>query len=175
MEKKLISVHAVTIHIYTVAIVLLIALLGVLGLKYLHLKMAVKNYTQSAIYINNQAKPNGYVSEYAIIVARGVNQIPVASLQTYVEDLSKTINRDIVVLDKSQKILAHTISTNKGKAYGYGMDEIRSTLGDGQTRRFEERGTDYPNGLWRLVVPVRNVTGEVTGVVIISDSEVFSK
>ncbi len=175
MEKKLISVHAVTIHIYTVAIILLLALLGLLGLKYLHLKMAVKGYTQSAIYINNMAKPNGYVSEYAVIIARGVTQVPAASLQTYVEDLAKTINRDIVVLDKGEKIVADSIPANKGKAYSYGVSEIKATLGDGQTRRFEERGVDYPNGLWRLVVPVRNASGDITGVVIISDSEVFSK
>jgi hypothetical protein len=174
MEKKQISVHAFTVHLYTIAVVVLLLLLGLLGLKYIHLKLAVKNYTKAAMYINTMSKPTGYISDYAIIVANSVSKMPEASMQAYVADLGKTLSRDIVVVDKNQKILADVVAANRGSTYTYGsQDEVKMTIADGKTRKFEERGVDYPNGIWQIVVPTKDASGNITGAVIFSDTQVF--
>lgn len=174
MERKKISVHAVTIHIYQIAIIVLLLLLAVVGIKYLHLKWSVQKYTQSTIWMNAQNKPTGQISDYGVIIAQSVSDIPPLGLQNYVTVLSKQLKRDIVVIDKSDKILADTIPANDGKNYGYDSNnEVKMTIEDGQVRSFEERSTDYPNGILEIVVPVKNAKGDVTGAVIISDSQVF--
>lgn len=172
MEKKLISVHAVTIHIYTICIAFLLLLLVVLGAKYLHLKLSVQKYTQSTIWMNQQDKPTGQISEYALIVAKASQHIPALDLQNYVTALSKELSRDIVVMDSSQKILADTVVTNKGTFYTADKNsEIKMTIEDGQTRFFEEKSTDYPNGIIEVVVPTKNASGQVVGAVLISNSQ----
>lgn len=174
MEKKTISVHAVNIHIYQIAIVVLVLLIGVLGAKYLHLKWSVANYTASTIWMNQQNKPTGQVSDYGIIIAESSSEIPSDQLQNYVTNLSKALNRDIVVLDVSEKILADTVPANKGTIYNSDANNvIKETLSDGKTRVFEEKSTDYPNGILEVVVPVKNANSQITGAVLVSNSEVF--
>lgn len=173
MEKKLISVHAVTVHIYTIAIILLLLLLGILGLKYLHLKLAVQNYTQSTIWMNSQDKPTGQISDYGLIIANSVNSVPQTSLEGYISSLSKQLNRDVVVLDKNEKIMADTLPSNVGKLYSYDLNnEVKMTIEDGASRRFEEKSADYPNGIMQVVVPIKNSSGQTTGAVLVSDSTI---
>lgn len=174
MEKKTITVHALTVHVYTIAVVILVLALGLLGLKYLHLKLSLQRYTNSTIWMNAQEKPTGKISDYAAIIAQSSQKIPAAELQVYVENLSKQLNRDIVVVDKSKKILADTVPANNGKAYMFDANnEINMTITDGKTRIFEEKSTDYPNGLAQVVVPVKNAVGDITGVVLISNTQLF--
>ena len=173
MERKKISVHAVTIHIYTIAVIVLLLLLAVLGIKYLHLKLSVAKYTQSTIWMNSQGKPTGQISDYGIIIAQSASDIPASGLQNFVTNISKQLNRDVVIVDSSQKILADTISVNNGKTYNYdGNNEVRMTIEDGQTRSFEEKSADYPNGILEIVVPMKNVKGNITGAVVISNSQI---
>lgn len=173
MERKKISVHAFTVHIYTIAVVVLLLLLVILGIKYIHLKWSVVKYTQSTIWMNSQEKPTGQISDYGLIIAQTALDIPVTNLQNYVVNLSKRLNRDIVIVDKSQKILADTISSNVGLAYGYDKNnQVKLAMEDGQTKSFEEKGKDYPNGILRLVVPMKNASNQITGAVIISSSTV---
>lgn len=174
MERKLISVHAVTIHIYTIAIILLFIALGVLGLKYLHLKQSVKNYTNSTIWMNQQDKPTGQISDYGLIIAQSVGEVPSADLQNYVAMLSKQLNRDIVVMDKTKKITADTVEQNRGTTYSFDPNnEINMSVTDGKTREFKELSNDYPQGVGEIVVPVKNTAGNVTGIVLISNTQVF--
>jgi predicted phosphodiesterase len=100
--------------------------------------------------MNQQEKPTGQISDYAVIIADGASQYVLPSdLQNYVTALSKSLNRDIVILDKTHKVLADTIAVNKGTMYGFDSNnEIEATLSDGKVRLFEERSTDYPNGVW---------------------------
>ena len=173
MERKKISVHAFTIHIYQIAVVVLLVLLVVLGIKYLHLKLSVIKYTQSTIWMNSQGKPTGQISDYGVIIAQSVSDIPPTGLQSYVTNLSKQLKRDIVVVDKSEKILADTIPANNGKTYGFDSEnEVKMTVEDGQTRSFEEKSVDYPNGILEIVVPVKNAKDDTTGAVIISDTQI---
>ncbi|MCL6096833.1 MAG: cell wall metabolism sensor histidine kinase WalK [Patescibacteria group bacterium] len=175
MEKKTISVHALTVHIYTIAIVALLLLLAVLGIKYVHLKWSVNKYTASTIWMNQQEKATGRISDYAVIIADGASgYISSTELQNYVTTLSKSLNRDIVVLDKARKVLADTIPANKGTIYGFDSNnEIQTTLADGKTRQFEERSADYPNGVWEVAVPMKNAKGDIIGAVLVSNTQVF--
>ncbi len=175
MEKKTISVHAFTVHIYAITIVVLLFLLAVLGIKYIHLKWSVIKYTQSTIWMNQQEKPAGQISDYAVIIADGASgYVSPSELQNYVTTLSKNLKRDIVVLDKDKKILADTIPANRGTIYSFDSNnEIQATLSDGKTRLFEERSTDYPNGVWEVAVPMKNAKGDITGAVLISKTQVF--
>lgn len=172
MEKKTITVHAVTVHIYTIAIVVMLLLIAVLGLKYLHLKMSVQRYTASTIWMNQQTKPNGKISDYGLSVAQATQFIPAADLQNYVASLSKTLSRDIVVVDSAQRILADTIPANKGALYVNSSNEVKMTISDGQTRVFEEKSADYPNGIFETVVPIRTAKGDIAGAVLISNDQV---
>ncbi|HUD04737.1 MAG TPA: hypothetical protein VMR59_02000 [Patescibacteria group bacterium] len=175
MEKKMIQVHAFTVHIYTVAIALLILLVVVLGFRYLHLKMSLENYTRSTIWMNQQGKPMGQISDYAVIIAAGASQyVASADLQNYVTTVSKDLKRDVVVLDKDQKILADTIPANKGAMYTFDTNGvIRMTLSDAASRTFEELSKDYPNGIMEVVVPMKNAKGETIGAVLVSNTQVF--
>lgn len=183
MEKKTISVHAVTIHAYTIAIVLLIAALALLGLKYVHLKLALHGFTQSTITMNETQmnQPVSNVTDYAVIIATTVGQYPQQSkeltqsesLQSYVATLSTTLKRDIVVVDNSQKIVADTIAANRGNTYSQDKeDEVGLTMKDGISRSFVEKSQDYPNGISEVVVPVKNSNNETIGAVILSNFQV---
>jgi len=171
----MIQVHAFTVHIYTVAIVLLLLLAAVLGFKYLHLKLSLENYTRSTIWMNQQVRPMGQVSDYAVIVADGAAQYVASSdLQNYVVTVSKDLNRNVVIVDKNKTILADTIAVDKGNTYSFDTNgEIKMTLSDGQTRMFEEHSKDYPNGLVEVVVPMKNAKGETIGAVLVSNTQVF--
>jgi hypothetical protein len=172
MEKKTISVHAFTIHIYTIAIVLLVLLLALLGLKYLHLKLSLENYTRSTIWMNQQGKPTGYISDYAVTIGQSFQYVPQTQAQTYVAAVSKALGRDVVVMDNGQKILADTISTNDGKLYSGDSGAIQMTIGDGKTRQFEEKSNDYPNGILETVMPMANAKGDAIGAVLVSNSTI---
>lgn len=181
MEKKKIEVHAVTIHIYTVIIAVLVVLLAFVSLKYLHLKFAVHQFTEGAIMMNTNQQPAGSISDYASILATTVASYPQANplytqpaaLQNYVATLSKELDRDIVVLDTSRKVLADTVAANVGTNYSYDMyHEIDQTLKDGQARTFTEKSVDYKDGISELVVPMKDANNKVIGAVIVSNTTI---
>lgn len=174
MEKKTISVHAFTVHIYTIAIAALIILVVILGLKYWHLRFAINNYTRATMWMNQQQKPTGFISDYGLIVSQAVVDLPAASTQTYVSEIADQLNRDVVVVDGSKKILADAVVENKGTTYKFDSNnEVQLTINDGRTRTFEEKSKDYPNGIMQTVVPMRNQKGETIGAVIISNSQIL--
>lgn len=179
LEKKTISVRAVTVHIYTVVIVILAVLLAFVGLKYLHLRFAVHTFTEGAMLLNSNQAPTGSIAEYGEIIGTTVANYPQgntlltqpAALQTYVTTLSKELGRDIVVVDKSRKILADTVAANIGGNYAFDMlHEIDQTVKDGSLRSFLEKSSDYPQGISETVVPMKDTTNMVIGVVIISNT-----
>ncbi len=180
MEKKTISVHAFTVHLYTVAVVVLGVALLALGLKYLHLKLAVKYYTQGALYQQMNQAPIGSISDYGTIVAVTVAQYPQDKplytqplvLESYVQNISKSVHRDVVVMDANQKVLADSVTANMGSKYSQDTGEIGLTLKDGVSRTFTETSKDYPQGLSEQVVAMRNNKNEIIGVILISNTVV---
>lgn len=179
MEKKQVTVHAFTIHMYAVAVVVLGIALLALGAKYLHLKLSVAHYTQSAIWQQMTQQPTGSISDYGQIIATTIGQYPQGqalytqplSLENYVTNLSKSLKRDIVIVDTNQKIVADTIVANMGSKYSYDQNsEVLFTLRDGTTRSFTETSRDYPNGISELVTPIKNDKGQIVGAVIISNT-----
>jgi len=175
-----VSVHAVTVHLHLVATILLVIALAVLGLKYLHLKLSVNRYMASTIWMNSQEKPTGKISDYGLIIATTIAKYPQekalitqpSSLQNYVMDLSLSLNRDLVVLDRSQRILADTVAVNRGLKYSYDKGEIGQTLADGTIRSFIENSQDYPGGLIEVVIPIKNDKNAIIGALVISSSQI---
>ena len=172
MEKKTISVHAFTVHLYTIAVIVLFLLLIVIGLKYVHLKLAMYGFTESTIWMNMQNRPTGQISDYGLSVAAAYQFVPTADLQDYVSAASKSWNRDVAILDTDRKVLADTVESNIGSTYNFDINgEVEMTLGDGTTRYFEETSGDYPDGITEVVVPIKNASGVIVGAVLVSNSQ----
>lgn len=90
-------------------------------------------------------------------------------LQNYVMDMSKQLNRDVVVMDTNKKILADTVKGNIGKIFSGDPDgQVAMTIKDGYTRGFTEKSKDYPNGIDQVVVPLRENGGKIVGAVVLS-------
>lgn len=181
MEKHTHTVSGLAMNMYVVFIVLLTALLIVVGLKYAHLKLSVRNFTQSAMMMNANQTPTGTISDYASIVATTVTNYPAATplytqpaaLQNYVATISKELKRDVVVIDTTKKILADTVAANVGKSYTYDTDGIiNDTLQDGVSRSFIEKSTDYPQGISEVAVAMKNTNNQIVGVVLVSNTKV---
>lgn len=172
MEKKTINVHSFSIHLYAFLIILLFALIAVLGLKYAHLKMAVKGYTASTIWMNSQNQPNGNISDYGKIIALGISEfVPSKDLQDYVSALSTDLDRDLIVINNDKKILADSNPKDVGLIYNYdSKGEIKMSISDGQSRVFTETSESNPGGITQVVVPMKNADGKVIGAVIISNA-----
>ena len=170
MEKKTINVHAFTIHIYSILVVALIVLAVILGLKYAHLKLAMDRYTQGTIMMNQNAT-TARISDYAIIIGVSAQNLTPAQLQNYVSSVSTVLNRDVVIVDNNKKILADTVASNIGSTYSFDLsNEIEKTIEDGQVRGFEEKSTDYPNGISQVIVAMQDSGGVTVGAVIISNN-----
>jgi len=177
MEKKVISVHAVTIHIYTIIIAVLVLIMLAMGAKYIHLKLATDRFMQATIWHNMQNQQNSNVSDYGALVAATITNMSLLStpdvLQKYVDASSKAVHRDIVVLDTHTKILADTIPTNRGSAYSYDKEQaIAMTLKDGIMRDFVETSPDYPQGLVEVVVPIKDASSNILGAILVSGTTI---
>ncbi|MDD5134648.1 MAG: ATP-binding protein [Phycisphaerae bacterium] len=98
-------------------------------------------------------------------------------LQKYVETLSQTIGRDIVVVDLNKIIIADIASEIEsiGEEFTYDLgDEVRQTMRDGKPRVFKEISEDVPEGVSLVVVPLAESrrgdqkAGQIIGAVIVS-------
>lgn len=181
MEKKQVSVHAVTVHMYQILVGLLILALVLLGLKYLHLKLSVRHYTESALWQQMNQTPTTNMTDVASLIATTVSQYPQDKplytqpllVENYVTTLSKQLKRDIVVMDTTRKILADTVVGNMGSKYILDENnEIGKTIQDGAIRSFTETSKDYPSGLSEIVVPMKNDKAQIVGAVLISNSSI---
>jgi hypothetical protein len=90
-------------------------------------------------------------------------------LQNYVVNLSKQLNRDVVVLDMNKKVLADTVPGNVGKMFMEDTEgQVEMTIKDGMTRGFVETSKDYPKGLNQVVVALKEAGGKIVGAVVLS-------
>lgn len=123
--------------------------------------------------------------EDANIIATTITSVPAGAnplikqplaLQTYIQRLSGQMQRDIVILDTTKKILADTVAANVGKQYTEDEDEeVSKTLGDSLPRDFEETSIDYPGGVNQTVIALKDANGATLGAIVISNSTIFNK
>lgn len=174
------------LHVFLNSVVLficlvLVAAVVVLIFKHEKLKMAMYYLANQAAIASKQRYVGADATEDAQMLATTLVTVPTAkplwgdsaSMQKLVETLSKQTNRDIVVEDMHQKILADTFSANVGKLYNHAGNQDLDTMKDGNPRRFTEKSTDYPSGVDEVVVPVKDNLGVTVGAVIMSTSHIF--
>lgn len=165
-------------NILLLCVLALFTVLGILGFKYLWVKQAW--YSNSVklqegiqkLQIAN-AIEDGQMLALTITTTNAGStpliKVP-SSLQKYVSLLSSKTGRDIVVLDKNNKILADTVPANVGTTYAFDEGLIAKTLFDGVPRSFLEKSTDYPDGITETVVQVKDANGTIIGTLLISSS-----
>lgn len=187
MLHKIFKKAGPDLHIFLNSVVLLgglivLTLFVYMVWKHLLLKSAVHLFVYQAEIATKQKFVGADATEDAKMAATTVGLVPSSKpllsdkkeLQNYVTALSKLTNRDIVVMDKGEMILADTMSGNVGKVYTFSSDADRETLKDGLPRRFTEVSKDYPSGIDEVVVPIKDATGTIVGALIMSTSAIFN-
>lgn len=93
--------------------------------------------------------------------------------EMYIANVSKSLGRDVVVVDKTKLILADTVSSHVGNKFEEDKEgEVLKTIADGMPRAFVETSTDYPQGLDQTVVAMRDNAGTIVGAVILSSEKI---
>lgn len=175
------SKNALMTRFLPVFVVILFFGFALLAYKHAKLKSAWNEYAIQSLEATADKRDMTGVED-ANMVAITVGQFPsgaplytqVIQLRAYVSALSKTMGRDIVVMDKNKVIWADTVSANNGKKFMEDKkDEVAKTIADGQARSFIEAGNDYPQGIHQSVVQLKNASGTVVGAVVMSSSQAF--
>lgn len=168
-------------NVLLLCVLALFVILGILGFKYLWLKQEWRGNTVqlqqgiSQLQDADSAEDGQILALTVATTPQGFTplvKIP-SALQKYVSTLSTATGRDIVILDKNNKILADTVPANIGTTYAYDNGAISKTLFDGTPRSFIEKSTDYPNGITETAVQVKDVNGTIIGTLLISSSNIF--
>lgn len=81
--------------------------------------------------------------------------------------LGQLLNRDVVVVDSNQTIIADKVAEEIGTRFDHDVaDEVGQSLKDGRTRTFKEVSKAYPQGITLQVVPIRGKGDDVIGALI---------
>lgn len=157
-----------TVNLYAALIVVLVLIVGVLSIKYIHLKLAMERYTYWTRAVNASQVTSDNTPDYANLILDGISYQQPGQLQSYVSAVSKDLNRDVEVVDTQKKVIADKFSVNIGLVYSYDKNnEVTQTLRDGVSRKVFERSPDYPDGIWLLVLPIKNAQGAITAALLI--------
>jgi uncharacterized membrane protein len=168
-------------NVLLLCILALFVLLGILGVKYLWVK---QEWRGNAVALQEGIRKfqNAGAVEDAQILTTTIVSVPAgftplikmpAALQKYVSLLSSQTGRDIVVMDKNNKIIADTVAANIGTTYTVDNGLIAKTLFDGSPRLFIEKSTDYPDGITETAVQIKDANGTIIGTLLISLSNIF--
>ena len=99
-----------------------------------------------------------------------------AVLAVYLERLHTLQRRDIVVVDRTKKILADAVPENVGRPFDNDTrDEVGATIRDGRSRTFVEISVDYPDGIKQAVVPMTGTDGAALGAVILEYTPLYDQ
>jgi len=99
-----------------------------------------------------------------------------ASAQTAISKLHQAQNRDVVLVDTNQLILADAVPAGAGKIYRDDPNhEIAATLADAQARTFVQRNAGSSLPIQQIVVPVQNPAGHVVGAVILEYTPLYDE
>ena len=121
--------------------------------------------------------------ETAIIEARELSEIidltvsqGEEDLQSFITYLHATQHRDIEVVDSNKLIIADAILEDVGKILTHDLgNEVGLTLQDGQMRTFVETSEEYPQGIRKLVAPLKNQAGKIIGAIIIEYTSFYEE
>jgi len=97
-----------------------------------------------------------------------------AALAEYIARLHDLQGRDVVVIDRTQRILGDAVPANVGTEFVQDTDgEVGATVRTGSPSTFVERSADYPAGIRQVVVPLRTADGLVVGAVILEYTPLY--
>ena len=100
------------------------------------------------------------------------------TLQKSVEQIGRTLSRDVVVVDKEKRGIADADVTEVGDIFMHDPgNEVAMTIADGQVRIFEEKNDHHPAGIKQIVVPLRedaaDVNSPIIGAVILEYTQLY--
>jgi diguanylate cyclase (GGDEF)-like protein len=110
----------------------------------------------------------------------GQSSIPLfynpAALASYIQRLHQMQDRDIVVVDRFQRILADVDAASVGAIYTEDVGgEVARTIDDGNARLFEENSRDSPEPILQVVVPVTGPADVVKGAVVLEYTQLYDQ
>ncbi len=161
-------------------VVVLLAILILVGLKYVHGKLMWQSYAGKMLQQQSDVARNTSEEE-AKMLAVTVATVPATdplykqetALQSYVAMMSKQLDRDMVIVDTKKKILADTVFANLNSEYKEDQyDEVAQTIADGKSRHFVEKSADYPHGIGETVVQLKDSVNKVIGALILSSERI---
>ena len=128
-----------------------------------------------------EAKHVAEVLAIAIIQDSFSHQKPIPvkrsdELQNYAKLLHDLQQRDIVVVDRQKRILAHGVPENIGTTFNRDLgNEIQQTIQDGKFRTFLEKSDDYPQGIKLIVIPLKDERNKIDGAMILEYSSMYDE
>jgi diguanylate cyclase (GGDEF)-like protein/PAS domain S-box-containing protein len=97
-------------------------------------------------------------------------------LAAYLKRLHDLQDRDIVVVDKNEIILADAEPEEAGRAFAEDDNhQVRDTIADGKLRLFVEHSADFPQGIEQVVVPLTGPGNAIKGAVVLEYTPLYQQ
>lgn len=91
-----------------------------------------------------------------------------------IRKLKETHERDIVVVDMEQRIIADAVPSEVGSIFTHDPnDEVGRTLRDGKSRTFTEVSDAYPKGIKLLAIPLESNSGVRLGALVLEYTPLY--
>ncbi|WP_030440049.1 EAL domain-containing protein [Actinoplanes subtropicus] len=95
-------------------------------------------------------------------------------LAAYLKRLHDLQDRDIVVVDQNERILADAKLSSAGLPFTEDDDhQVHDTIADGKSRVFVEVSVDYPEGIQQVVVPLIGPGKAIKGAVVLEYTPIY--
>jgi hypothetical protein len=96
--------------------------------------------------------------------------------QAVITEFHKSEERDIVLMDTNQTVLADANPASVGENYVEDRkDEVGQTIKDGQVRTFIELNSEHPQGINQIAAPVKNKSGQTIGAIILEYTPLYNE
>ncbi len=96
------------------------------------------------------------------------------ALQEHILRLKDSQQRDVVIVDENERILADAVPEEIGTIFEHDRnDDVGKTLRDGRIRTFTETSRAYPTGIRQIVLPLENRRGRRSGAVILAYTQLY--
>jgi diguanylate cyclase (GGDEF)-like protein/PAS domain S-box-containing protein len=98
------------------------------------------------------------------------------ALASYLDRLHDLQERDIVVVNTNERILADAVPENVGTVFDHDTGgEVAATVRDLRPRTFIEVSSDYPDGIRQVVVPLVVESGDTIGAIILEYTPIYDQ